>query len=122
MAFVLDIPNGVWPLNRAVGRAYIREAVPIYTICVVCGVCRVAMRCVRMWMMDDIGPRPPSASAYCLLLAACNLQLTSHVIYLALDALPMFPIAEPQTAVAVFIPQLPPGRPPHAPPSRSPAS
>jgi hypothetical protein len=23
IAFVLDIPNGVWPLNRAVGRAYI---------------------------------------------------------------------------------------------------
>jgi hypothetical protein len=22
----LDIPNGVWPLNRGVGRAYIREA------------------------------------------------------------------------------------------------
>jgi hypothetical protein len=28
IAFVLDIPNGVWPLNRAVGRAHIREAVP----------------------------------------------------------------------------------------------
>jgi hypothetical protein len=28
IAFVLDIPNGVWPLNRAVGRAYIRETVP----------------------------------------------------------------------------------------------
>jgi hypothetical protein len=26
-AFVLDIPNGFWPLDRAVGRAYIREAV-----------------------------------------------------------------------------------------------
>jgi hypothetical protein len=29
IAFVLDIPNGVWPLNKAVGRAYIRETVPI---------------------------------------------------------------------------------------------
>ena len=28
IAFVLDIPNGVWPLDRAVGRAYIRETVP----------------------------------------------------------------------------------------------
>jgi hypothetical protein len=28
IAFVLDIPNGFWPLNRAVGRAYIRETVP----------------------------------------------------------------------------------------------
>jgi hypothetical protein len=28
IAFVLDIPNGVSPLNRAVGRAYIRETVP----------------------------------------------------------------------------------------------
>jgi hypothetical protein len=28
VAFVLDIPNGVWPLDRAVGRAYIRETVP----------------------------------------------------------------------------------------------
>jgi hypothetical protein len=27
-AFVLDIPNGVWPLNRAVGRAYVRETAP----------------------------------------------------------------------------------------------
>jgi hypothetical protein len=25
---VSDMPNGVWPLNRAVGRAHIREAVP----------------------------------------------------------------------------------------------
>jgi hypothetical protein len=30
IAFVLDIPNGVWPFNRAVGRAYIREAVPTH--------------------------------------------------------------------------------------------
>jgi hypothetical protein len=38
MAFVLnmDIPNGVWPLNRAVGRAYIRKTVPIFTA-VCCG-------------------------------------------------------------------------------------
>jgi hypothetical protein len=28
IASVSDIPNGVWPLNRAVGRAYIREIVP----------------------------------------------------------------------------------------------
>jgi hypothetical protein len=28
IAFALGIPNGVWPLNRAVGRAYIRKAVP----------------------------------------------------------------------------------------------
>jgi hypothetical protein len=28
IAFVLDIPNGVCPLDRAVGRAYIRETVP----------------------------------------------------------------------------------------------
>jgi hypothetical protein len=28
IAFVSDIPNGVWPLNRAVGRAYIRKTVP----------------------------------------------------------------------------------------------
>jgi hypothetical protein len=28
IAHVLDIPNGVWPLNRAVWRAYIRETVP----------------------------------------------------------------------------------------------
>jgi hypothetical protein len=27
MAFASDIPNGVWPLNRAVGRAYLRETV-----------------------------------------------------------------------------------------------
>jgi hypothetical protein len=27
IAFILDIPNGVWPLNRAVGRACIRETV-----------------------------------------------------------------------------------------------
>jgi hypothetical protein len=25
IAFILDIPNGVWPLSRAVGRAYIRK-------------------------------------------------------------------------------------------------
>jgi hypothetical protein len=29
IAFVLDIPNGVCPLDRAVGRAYIRDIVPI---------------------------------------------------------------------------------------------
>jgi hypothetical protein len=29
--FVLDIPNGVWPLNRAVGRACIRKTVPSHT-------------------------------------------------------------------------------------------
>jgi hypothetical protein len=28
IAFVLGIPNGFWPLDRAVGRAYIREIVP----------------------------------------------------------------------------------------------
>jgi hypothetical protein len=28
IAFVLDIPNGFWPLDRAVERAYIRETVP----------------------------------------------------------------------------------------------
>ena len=27
IAFELDIPNGVWPLNRAVGRIYIRKIV-----------------------------------------------------------------------------------------------
>jgi hypothetical protein len=30
IAPVLDIPNGVWPLNGAVGRAYIRETVPTF--------------------------------------------------------------------------------------------
>ena len=30
IAFVLDIPNGVWPLNGAVGRAYLRETVPTW--------------------------------------------------------------------------------------------
>jgi hypothetical protein len=29
IAFVLDTPNGIWPLNRAVGRAFIRETVPV---------------------------------------------------------------------------------------------
>jgi hypothetical protein len=28
IAFVLGIPNGFWPLNMAVGRAYIRDMVP----------------------------------------------------------------------------------------------
>jgi hypothetical protein len=32
LAPVLDIPNGVWPLDRAVGRAYIRETVPTHTL------------------------------------------------------------------------------------------
>jgi hypothetical protein len=31
IAPVLDIPNGVWPLNRAVGRAYIRKTEAVLT-------------------------------------------------------------------------------------------
>ena len=75
-AFALDIPNGVWPLNRAVGRAYVREeTVPSASICLCLCLCLCLLSTISSYMLYAF-------AALCLCLCLLPLRLgAARIIY-----------------------------------------
>jgi hypothetical protein len=62
MAFVLDIPNGFWPLGMAVGRAYVREThsgVPAFQTCCAVTPLRSGQGCWGLWDQNQTQSPPP---------------------------------------------------------------